>query len=311
MRLSFGPVSSTKTTRRVEEALVAGEARVDRVRDDVGDAAPVVRVGEVLLAGELLAGEHVPQAELGLEPAGRVAGDAAGDERLGVDDLPATRSAARRRGSTTFSTKAFLSMGVKTPERLQVVGDHAGDLRAEAGSAPPKSVIAIGIGWKLPRSMVMEISALRPAAARATAPPRAARSRRGVRGGATGTREAHACIDVADVLSAGRRAGRSRHDGCVRRRNHVSPASPSASKVMRPVLPVAVERRVLRGDAEGRAAPDGADRAFGHGAERGIAGGVRETGSAAERSVLVERHREPRLQVVDVGDARRRVPAGA
>ena len=38
---------------------------------------------------QLLAGEDVPQAELGLQPAGRVARDAAGDQRLGVDDLPA------------------------------------------------------------------------------------------------------------------------------------------------------------------------------------------------------------------------------
>ena len=68
-RRSFGPVSSTNTMRRVEIALLAGEALVDRVGDDVRDAPPVVRRGEILLAGQLLAGEHVPQPELGLEPA--------------------------------------------------------------------------------------------------------------------------------------------------------------------------------------------------------------------------------------------------
>ena len=48
----------------VEIALLAGQPLVDRIGDDVRDAAPVVRRGEVLLAGELLAGEHVPQPEL-------------------------------------------------------------------------------------------------------------------------------------------------------------------------------------------------------------------------------------------------------
>ncbi len=52
----------------VEIAAVAGEPLVDRVRDDVGDAAPIVRRREILLAVELLAGEHVPQPEFGLQP---------------------------------------------------------------------------------------------------------------------------------------------------------------------------------------------------------------------------------------------------
>ena len=69
IRLSFGPVSSTKTTCGVEVALLAGQPLVDRIGDDVGDPPPVVRAGEELLAGELLAGEDVPQAELGAEPA--------------------------------------------------------------------------------------------------------------------------------------------------------------------------------------------------------------------------------------------------
>ena len=33
------------------------------------DAARIVRIGDILLAGDLLAGGDVPQAELGFEPA--------------------------------------------------------------------------------------------------------------------------------------------------------------------------------------------------------------------------------------------------
>ena len=35
----------------------------------MGDAARVVGVGDILLAGDLLAGRDVPQPELGLQPA--------------------------------------------------------------------------------------------------------------------------------------------------------------------------------------------------------------------------------------------------
>ena len=51
-------------------------------------APPVVGRGEILLAVELLAGEHVPQPELGLQPAVALARDAAGDQRLRVDRAP-------------------------------------------------------------------------------------------------------------------------------------------------------------------------------------------------------------------------------
>ena len=60
-------------------------------------------VGEILLAGELLAGEHVPQPELGLEPAVGLARDAAGDQRLRVDGAPVGESAARASKLAIFS----------------------------------------------------------------------------------------------------------------------------------------------------------------------------------------------------------------
>ena len=56
--------------------------------DDVRDAAPIVGRGEILLAGELLAGEHVPEPELGLQPPVALAGDASGRKRLRVDGAP-------------------------------------------------------------------------------------------------------------------------------------------------------------------------------------------------------------------------------
>ena len=44
---------------------------------------------------ELLAGEHVPQPELGLQPAVGLAGDAAGDQRLRVDRAPVGKARHR------------------------------------------------------------------------------------------------------------------------------------------------------------------------------------------------------------------------
>ena len=73
---------------RVEIALLAGQPLIDGVGDDVGDAARIGLVGEELLADQLLAGERVPQPELGAQPPVGLLGDAAGDQRLRVDDLP-------------------------------------------------------------------------------------------------------------------------------------------------------------------------------------------------------------------------------
>jgi hypothetical protein len=72
----------------VEITLLAGQTFVDLVGDDVRDPAPVFRRGEILLAGELLAGVDVPQAELGLEPAVALPGHASGHQCLRVDLFP-------------------------------------------------------------------------------------------------------------------------------------------------------------------------------------------------------------------------------
>ena len=80
----------------VEIALLAGKPLVDRVRDHVRDAAPVVGRGLIALAVEMAAGEHVPQVEVGAQAAVRQAREPAGDERLGVDRAPVGK--ARRVG---------------------------------------------------------------------------------------------------------------------------------------------------------------------------------------------------------------------
>ena len=90
--------------------------------------------GEILLAGQLLAGEHVPQPELDLEPAVALARDAAGDERLRVD--------ARQSGKRGQRIEAgdLLDEGRRIDRReqagaAQVGGDHLADAARDLGVA--------------------------------------------------------------------------------------------------------------------------------------------------------------------------------
>ena len=110
---------------RVEIAVLAGDALVDRVGDDVRDAPPVLRRRGVAQAGQLLLGEHVPQAELDLEPAVGLRLDGAGDQRLRVDQRASRRSAAARASPRSLSMKAC---GI---ERLEQAG------ALEIGATPP------------------------------------------------------------------------------------------------------------------------------------------------------------------------------
>ena len=111
----------------VEIAFLAGEPLVDRVGDDVRDAPPVVGRREVLLAVELLAGEHVPQPELGLQPPVALARDAAGDQRLRVDGAPVGKA---RHG---VDVGDLFDEGRRIDRReqaaaLQIVGDDLRDV---------------------------------------------------------------------------------------------------------------------------------------------------------------------------------------
>jgi hypothetical protein len=72
----------------VEKAFLAGDAGEDRVGDDMRDAARIIGVGHILLAGDLLPGRCVPEPEVGLQPPVAAAARAAGDDELRVDHLP-------------------------------------------------------------------------------------------------------------------------------------------------------------------------------------------------------------------------------
>jgi hypothetical protein len=118
---------------RVEEAAEARDLRIDRIGDDVADAAPEIAVGHVLLAGDLLARIDVPQAELRLEASGRIAGDAPRDERLGAGLAPGVE--ARRRVEGGPLGEAAAVEGREIARALQVVGHDAGDALAEVALA--------------------------------------------------------------------------------------------------------------------------------------------------------------------------------
>ena len=72
----------------VEVALFTGDPLIDRVGDHVGDAAPVLRIGEELLAHHLLATEGIPKAELGAQATIGFAHDTADDQGFCLEDLP-------------------------------------------------------------------------------------------------------------------------------------------------------------------------------------------------------------------------------
>ncbi len=87
VRLSFGPEFVDEHDARVEIALLAGDALIDRVGDDMADAPRVLRPAEELLADELLAGIDIPESEFGPQPAVRAA-DAADHQSLRIQHAP-------------------------------------------------------------------------------------------------------------------------------------------------------------------------------------------------------------------------------
>ncbi len=72
----------------VEIALLAGQALVDLVGNDVCNPPRVFRRREVLLAGELLARVHIPETEFRLQTSIGLEGHPAGHQGLRVDGLP-------------------------------------------------------------------------------------------------------------------------------------------------------------------------------------------------------------------------------
>ena len=126
-RRSLGPDLVDEHHAAVEIAHLAGQALVDRIRDDMRDTAPDVGRGEILRAGELLGGGHIPQPEFRLQPAVALARDAAGDQRLGVDGAPIGKPRQR----VDVRDPLDIGRGIDRREQagaLQVGGDHLRDV---------------------------------------------------------------------------------------------------------------------------------------------------------------------------------------
>ena len=96
----------------------------------MGYPPPIVRRGEILLTDQLLPGEHVPQAELGLEPAVGLARQPSGDQRLRVDDFPIREPRHRVGVDDLFDVGG----GINRREQAgaaQIRGDHLTDAARE------------------------------------------------------------------------------------------------------------------------------------------------------------------------------------
>ena len=161
MRLSLGPDFVDEHDARVEIALLAGDPLIDRVGDDMADAPRVLGPGEELLAGELLAGEHVPQPELGLEPA--VGGaDAADDQRLRVDHPPIVE-ARHAVGADALLDEGRLVDRHEQSRGAQIARHHVGDLarglRRRSSRRRRNRRMAIGSGWMVPCVMLSSTTA--------------------------------------------------------------------------------------------------------------------------------------------------------
>ena len=114
----------------VEIAFLAGQALIDLVGDDMRDPPPVFRRGEILLAGELLAGGDVPQAELRLEAPVALPRHAAGHQRLRVDGLPVGELRRDVDVGDVLDIGGLIDRR-EQPAALEVVGDDLGDADAD------------------------------------------------------------------------------------------------------------------------------------------------------------------------------------
>ena len=113
----------------VEIAFLAGQPFVNGIRNDVRDAAPIVRRGEILLAGELLSGQHVPKTEFGLQPPVGLAGDAPGRQRLRVDGAPVGKPRHGVDVDDLFQKSGRIDRR-KQAAALEVAGDDLGNADA-------------------------------------------------------------------------------------------------------------------------------------------------------------------------------------
>ena len=126
-RFSFGPLSSTKTMREVEESLLSGHAGEDRISDHMGDAPRVGGFGCILFACDLLAGRDVPQTILGRHMARVRTQQPAGQNELRVGCLPSVEVGPNVRIADRLG-KACGVHGQKKNRTGEIVGDDASDL---------------------------------------------------------------------------------------------------------------------------------------------------------------------------------------
>ena len=116
----------------VEIPALSGQPLVDLVGHGVGDRAPRLSRAAQLQAHQILLGKHVPKAKLDHEPA-RVAGhNAAGYQRLRVDDAPVLEARPHCHAAG-FDDEGGGIDGAKQARALQIAGDHLGDLASERG----------------------------------------------------------------------------------------------------------------------------------------------------------------------------------
>ncbi len=93
-------------------------------------AAGIGRIGGVLLADHLLAGGHVPEAELDLQPTTAITHDAAGHEALHTRRPPLLEIRGSVEGRIFGKTRPI--EGGEIARTAQVVGHHAADEAAQA-----------------------------------------------------------------------------------------------------------------------------------------------------------------------------------
>src|SRR5690606_2303138 len=163
-------------------------------------------------------------------------------------------------------------------------------IRAPNSTSPPKLVMAIGSGWKFARSSVMVISA------------RAGVSTAGTRVIAAISGSARRAIRVFIIGLFLARAGK---DMTVRGALVMYEADGKPMPAQEfdriendiPFLPVGIEGLETLGNAEGRTAPHGPERAVGYRAEGRLAGCVRQRRRRPERAVRIEAHAHDRLHL--------------
>ena len=110
----------------VEKAFFPRRLRKDRVGDDMGDAAQVVGVGHILLAGDLRAGIGVPHPKLRLQPPVAGLRDTAGHDVLGAG----VAKRVHRRRDVGVADVLHVADRLEEDRALEVVDDDGGDLAA-------------------------------------------------------------------------------------------------------------------------------------------------------------------------------------